>query len=110
MKRIARLSALVWVALAFVGGAVNLYPCALGASVSQAKSQKSCHKTVKDDTTPKESKKEKSCCVLHCYNPTIAEPLVKIHPPTITRIAIDTESISFFSITISPPFPPPRQI
>jgi hypothetical protein len=109
----------IWVicfsAAVFLGGSVNLYPCAAGAvvrgySLSDADAVKSCHSDSgqKKHQGKEQKKSEKPCCVLHCYNPAHVEPLVKMTPPAIMTITIANEEVPYISLTITPPLPPPR--
>jgi len=102
---------LCFTAAVFLFGGVNLYPCAAGAETAQ-ESKKSCHAKPhhKGDATKEEKKKEKPCCSLHCYNPAHFEPLVYMAPPAIATIILVNEDVPFFSLTFSPPLPPPRPL
>lgn len=98
-------------AAVFLGGSVNLYPCAAGAETAQV-AKKSCHseKSQQKHHAAKEQKKnEKPCCSLHCYNPAHIQPLVKMAAPAVATVIIRNEEVPFTSLTLSPPLPPPRQ-
>ena len=106
VRLVAQLCLVFVCGIAFLTGGSNL--CATMV-FSTPEVKKSCHQEVPAKTAAKEqTKKEKQCCSLHCYNPAHLEPLVQVVPPATLAILIKNEDIPFSSMVISPPLPPPR--
>jgi len=91
----------------FLFGTVTVYPCATAAEMPVV-AKKSCHSDAADAKETQQKSHEKPCCTLHCYNPAEATPAFRVAKPKRIALPMHQDDAILLSLTIAPPYPPPR--